>query len=193
MCNLITLKWKIRKYLFMNNYIVMVFTRKSPEEIINKGGSGNWSASRKKLEKCEYFVATKSNTLQRYSSDNTDIRKDSAFLVGKITKITEISASSGKKRFFIQISEYAEINQPGVWAGNRNPISYTNTDSFKEEHGLDIESLEWKKCPAQSIAVETAHRPSRDDVEALTIAKAKAGLAKTLEIPTNCIEITIKA
>lgn len=169
--------------------IVMVFTSKPLETMIKEGGSGYWSANRKRLEKCEYLVATKSNTLREHFPSNTAIKQGSAFLIGKVTKIS--NAPTGN-RLVIEISEYAEINKPNVWTGNRNPVAYTTTKEFAETHGLDFKSLEWKAFPVNDDILANSHQ-SMNNVKALTIEEAKIGLAKTLGISVNCIEITIKA
>lgn len=169
--------------------VVMIFTSKPLETMIQEGGSGYWSANRKRLEKCEYLIATKSNTLREHFPSNTDIKQGSAFLVGKITNITD---SPDGDRLVIQISEYAEINKPKVWTGNRNPVAYTTSQDFTEAHGLDFESLEWQKFPITDEAL-SKKRESIGEVKGLTIEEAKLGLAKTLGISSDCIEIIIKA
>ena len=169
--------------------VVMVFTSKPLETMIQEGGSGYWSANRKRLQKCEYLVATKSNKLREHFPSNRDIKQGSAFLVGKVTNIVDLPSGG---RLLIQISEYAEVNQPKVWTGNRNPVAYTTTDALEKEHGLDIESLEWKEFPTSDAAVDSPDKVG-SDVKALTIEEAKAGLAKMLGISASCIEITIKA
>lgn len=169
--------------------VVMVFTSKPLETMIQEGGSGYWSANRKRLEKCEYLIATKSNTLREHFPSNKDIKQGSAFLVGKVTNITDSPAGD---RLVIQLSEYAEINQPNVWTGNRNPVAYTTTKALTETHGLDFSSLEWQEFPVSADVLTTNHE-AVSEVKGLTIEEAKTGLAKTLGISADCIEITIKA
>jgi hypothetical protein len=163
--------------------VVMVFTSKPLETMINEGGSGYWSASKKRLEKCSYLIATKSNTLREHFPSDTNIKQGSAFIVGKITNIGN-SPKGG--RLVIQLSEFAEVNIPNVWTGNRNPVAYTNTESLKNDHGVDFSNIVWRDFPINEITPIT-------DVKALTIDEAKEGIAKTLGIDPSCIEILIKA
>lgn len=167
----------------LNMNVVMVFTSKPLETMIDEGGSGYWSASKKRLEKCSYLIATKSNTLREHFPSDTNIKQGSAFIVGKITNIGN---SPKGDRLVIQISEFAEINIPNVWTGNRNPVAYTNTESLKSDHGLDFADLEWSDFPINEITPIV-------NVKALTIDEAKEGIAKTLGIDPSCIEILIKA
>jgi hypothetical protein len=163
--------------------IVMVFTSKPLETMINEGGSGYWSANRKRLEKCTYLIATKSNTLREHFPSDTNIKKRSAFLVGKISNISD---SPKKNRLIIQFSEFAEINIPNVWTGNRNPVAYTDTESFQQEHELNFSEIQWSDFPVKDITPLI-------DFTALTVDEAKGGLAKTLGVDPSCIEISIKA
>ena len=154
--------------------IVMVFTVDSLETMISKGGSGCWSANKKRLESCTYLVAAT-------KSEDT---KGSAFLVGKISNISDTLEGN---RLLIQFSEYAKINIPDVWVpGNRNPVAYTDTESFQKEHGLDFSEIQWSDFPVVDLDPLAA-------VKAITIDEAKRGIAKTLAVDPSCIEILIKA
>jgi len=164
--------------------VVMVFTSQPLQTMIDNGGSGNWAANRKRLEKCTYLVATKSNTLREHFPSDRNVKQGAAFLVGKISNIAESSHHEG--RLVIQLSEFKEINLPKVWTGNRNPVAYTSTEKLQEEHGLDLSNLDWSDFPATNITPVS-------NVKALTIDEAKEGIAKTLGVDTSCIEISITA
>lgn len=163
--------------------VVMVFTSKPLETMFNEGGSGYWSANRARLESCSYIVATKSNTLREHFPSNVDIKQGSAFLVGKISNIVN---SPEANRLVIQFSEYAEINIPNVWTGNRNPVAYSDIEELNYKHSIDVSKLEWKKFPEDNINLVS-------DVRPLTLSEAKAGLAKYLGVDPSCIEIKITA
>ncbi len=163
--------------------VVMVFTSKPLETMFNEGGSGYWSANRARLASCSYIVATKSNTLREHFPSNTDIKQGAAFLVGKISNIVN---SPEANRLTIQFSEYAEINIPNVWTGNRNPVAYSNIEELNDKHCIDVSKLVWKKFPVDNINLVP-------DVKPLTMSEAKAGLAKSLGIDPSCIEIKITA
>jgi hypothetical protein len=161
---------------------VIVFTSKTLEVMFDEGGCGYWNANRKRLDKCFYVIATKSNTLRERFPGNTSIKQDSAFFIGKISNIT---ASPDGKRSLIQLSQYAEFNIPNAWVGNRNPVTYTDINSFQSEHKFDTTSLEWLEFPTKETSTVS-------DIKPLTINEAKEGIAKTLGIDSSCIEIQIK-
>lgn len=162
---------------------VIIFTSKPLETMISEGGAGYWSANKKRLEKCSFLIATKSDTLRQHFPSDINIEQGSAFIVGKISNI---ATSPDGKRYVIQFSQYAEINIPNVWTGNRNPVAYIDIETLKEEHELDFENLDWKNFPIHEI------KPV-NNVKALTIDEAKEGIAKKLGIDSSCIEISIKA
>jgi hypothetical protein len=160
---------------------VIVFTSKPLKTMIIEGGSGYWSANKKRIEKCEYIIATKSNTLRGRFPSDIEISKGSAFLIGKISSIVE----KENKRLLIQFSEYSEIDINDSWTGNRNPVAYTDIELFSKENGLDISKLEWTKFPFNEVKPE-------ENIKPLMIDEAKKGIAKTLGIEASCIEIQIK-
>jgi hypothetical protein len=171
----------VSKEFFMS--VVIVFTSKPFETMVQEGGTGYWSASKKRLEKCSYVIATKSDTLRDHFPGNTGIEQGAAFLIGKISNVTEAPNGS---RYVIQFSEYSEINIPDVWTGNRNPVAYTDMQQIQDKYGIDFSALEWKKFPESNIKLSPAVKP-------LTIDEAKAGLAEALGIDPSCIEIQIRA
>lgn len=162
--------------------IVMVFTSKPLETMIKEGGAGYWSANKKRLEKCTYIVATKSNTLREHFPNDIDIKRGSAFLIGKISNIAE---SPKGDRLIIQFAEYTEVNIPNAWPGNRNPVAYTKVESFQAKHGIDLSTIKWQAFPEKDV-------DSLAVVQPLTVDEAKNGLAKSLGIDPSCIEIQIK-
>ena len=82
----------------------------------------------------------------------------------------------------MRLSEYAEIDVSNAWAGQRNPVRYTDLSEFN----LSPESLDWKPFPTDREKTRVATPP-------LTIDEAKQGLARRLGISPECIEIQIRA
>lgn len=162
---------------------VMVFTKEPLEKVFENGGSGNWSANASKVASCQYVVLVKSDTSSKEFPAN-DIPAGSAFLIGKVIGTKE---SGEAKRLIIQFSEYAEINLPGAWTGNRNPVAYLNIADLEKEHqDFSLAELAWQAFPTEKVKEVDTVRP-------LTIAEAKLGLAKRLEIDPSQIEIRITA
>jgi hypothetical protein len=74
--------------------------------------------------------------------------------------------------------EWAKINIPDLWNGYRNPVRYTSL----QELGINLSDLKFEKI--SKVTASQSH--------SLTIAAAKAGLAKHYEVSPDNIEITIK-
>lgn len=162
---------------------VMVFTSWPLEKVFEEGGSGNWSANASKVATCRYVVLVKSDTFSKEFPAN-DITLGSAFLIGKVSGTKE---SEEVKRIIIQFSEYAEINLPGAWTGNRNPVAYLDIEDLEEKYQeFSLSELTWHPFPTEKIKVVDTVRP-------LTISEAKLGLAKELKIDPSQIEIRITA
>jgi len=120
----------------------------------------------------------------------------SAFLVGKISNVVPCLPTPGndeaaKNRYLIQFSEFARVNIPNCWAGDRNPIVYRSLGNL----GIDLSTLKWEPMTKSNGEPE----PSNDvtpiqalGVNPLTMAEAKRGLALTFNVPPEAIEITIR-
>ncbi len=157
---------------------VVVFTRKGMNTIFAQGGSGDWVANVDRLDKCSYLVAT-ANAHSRLTEHSEDMHAH-AFLIGKIAGVKDAPENPG--RSIIQLSEYAEINIPETWGGQRNPVRYMNLS----ELDIDPEKVEWKPFP-------TDLEKTYDPIPALTIEEAKRGLSKKLGVTPEDIQITIRA
>lgn len=154
---------------------VVVLTSKSIETMFQEGGSGHWVASKDRIERSKYLLAVRHGH-SGWSED--DKPHNTAFVIGR-----NLSVLPGDDdRIIIGFREYALINEPNVWPGNRNPVAYLNL----EDIGIDVSSLKWLPFPEHQVVEENRAKP-------LTIEEAKLGLAKALGISKDCIEITIRA
>jgi hypothetical protein len=68
----------------------------------------------------------------------------------EVVRSTEDSTEKDK-RWLLVFSEYAEIDVPNPWPGNRNPFFYTGLASF----GLEFEKLLFQPMPEQEISAPT--------------------------------------
>jgi hypothetical protein len=179
----------------MRQEIVVVFTAKSVERILSEGGSAAWRLDRNHARRCEYVVCTRN--INSPWGDGTEDHQ-SAFLIGKIHDVvpcrpTPENAEHEKKRFLIEFDQYARLNIPNAWKGDRNPVKYARLDDL----GIDPTKLAWETMPH---VTETPKRDTSREaasmngagVKALTMAEAKKGLALTFNVPPEAIEITIR-
>ena len=103
--------------------------------------------------------------------------------------------SENPKRWIININSYAEIDIPGQWDGNRNPVSYRNLKDI----GIEADKLEFKALPkltpTNSIVDQAGDEYEEEEenvVKPLTLQEAKAGLALYFGVNEENIQITIQ-
>jgi hypothetical protein len=94
-------------------------------------------------------------------------------------------------RYLIQFSEYAPVNVPDAWKGDRNPIKYV---ASLKNLGIDPSTLKWEPMPEAGAAPGPTPAPVKPNagVQPLTMSEAKKGLAITFGVAPEAIEITIR-
>lgn len=163
--------------------IVKVLTNESGPDIIAKGVVGNWKADEERLARCEYVVCVR-NAKARFAPP--DVPHGAAFLVGKV--IGAMSAGDGRVQ--IVIDEYWTCSIRDVWNDkSQNPVRYLTKTLAEKQLGLSFADIPFQDVPSP-VALEA--NPASTHTEPLTIPQAKAGLAKTLGIKPEQIEIIIK-
>jgi hypothetical protein len=166
----------------MSDEAAVVFTAKSIERILREGGTSSWRLDRNHARQCVFAVCTRNANADWVEGPEAH---HSAFLVGKIRDVVPGPDSDG--RYLIQFSEFARVNTPDAWKGDRNPVKYASLEKI----GIDPESLRWEPMPAPAeplisgVIAPTAGAP-------LTIAEAKKSLALTFGVPPEAIEIIIR-
>jgi hypothetical protein len=145
------------------NTAIQTFTKNSLENILESGGDHSWPIDPLRAREYKFLVCTSTVGMDRGTS----------FVVGKISSIDP--SPFREKRYIIRFSEFATIQIPKHWPGNRYPVRYTTL----EELGIDPNKLIFEKAS-----------PTKSDT--LTIAQAKVGLAKHYDVSEDNIEITIR-
>jgi hypothetical protein len=120
----------------------------------------------------------------------------SAFLVGKVRDVvpcqpTPENKETAKDRYLIRFSEFAHVNIPNTWKGDRNPIKYATIRDL----GIDPSTLTWEAMPEPVNPPEPVGQPASPGnlgTQPLTMAEAKRGLALTFNVAPEAIEITIR-
>ena len=180
---------------------LIVFTFKSIERLLREGGTSSWRLNRNHAKQCVFAVCTR-NTKRNEAEDDLedpghvgDAPKteahQSAFLVGRIGNIVRCPRHGDKMRHLIQFSEYARVNVPDAWKGDRNPVKY----GALEEFGIDPSALRWEPMPATEAATPAptaSNKANSDTTGHLTMAEAKKGLALTFGVSPDAVEITIR-
>jgi hypothetical protein len=179
----------------MSEEIAVVFTAKSVGRILREGGTSAWRLDRNHARRCAYVVCTR-NT-QAAWAEGTEAHR-SAFLVGKISDVvpckpTPENHEARDNRFLIKFSEYAQVNVPEVWTGERNPVKYRSPETL----GIDFSALKWEQMPKHASEPEALGKTVLVDKAGvierpLTIAEAKSRLALAFNVQPEAIEITIR-
>jgi hypothetical protein len=176
----------------MSEELIVVFTAKSIERILREGGTSSWRLDRNHARRCSLVVCTR-NSYADWAEGDEPHR--SAFLVGKVSNVaacdpTPENHESPEIRYLIQFSEFARVNVPDVWKGDRNPVRYSTV----EELGLDVSAFKWEVMPdaESSSHVILPGAATGATVQPLTIAEAKRALALTFNVAPEAVEITIR-
>ncbi|WP_237172826.1 hypothetical protein [Prescottella equi] len=106
----------------------------------------------------------------------------SAFLVGRISRISPSTDKDSDGRWNIEFSEYARIDHADVWAGDRNPVRFANFDTL----GISLEGVDFQRLEHETVVAAPPTEPA-----GLTFEQAKAWPAKTWGVDPSAIEITI--
>jgi hypothetical protein len=168
----------------MTKQVMVIFTAQSIENILKIGGSSAWRLDRNHARKCQFAVCTR-NAKADWVQGPED--HHSAFLVGKIKDVVPHAGRDG--RFVVEFSEYALVNVPDVWKGDRNPIRYASSLEFLE---IEPSTLKWKPMPPRDKQPAPVSEAAGSGVTGLTMADAKKGLAITFGVAPEAIEITIR-
>lgn len=126
---------------------ILVFTGRSPERIVKEGGSQAWALDPKRASECSYVICTQNSNADRDWADPTEPH-GTAFLIGKIKKVVRSKERQEPNRFMIEISEYARLDIPRVWKGDRNPVRYITLEELK----IDPAKLAFNEMPAHEVA-----------------------------------------
>ena len=169
---------------------ITVLTARGLTEILNTGGSQAWRLDASHAAKHEYLVCVQNS---RKDWGSQEAKHHHAFMIGRISGVSR--APENPKRWIININSYAEIDIPGQWDGNRNPVSYRNLKDI----GIEADKLEFKALPkltpTNSIVDQAGDEYEEEEenvVKPLTLQEAKAGLALYFGVNEENIQITIR-
>src|SRR5690349_18178383 len=140
----------------MTTPVLVVFTRKPFEEIQANGGTGNWKIDPPRVIRTPYVVCT----------SNSHDRHGAAFVIGKPGEPRLVRRDElGRPRYFIPFTDFAQIDRPNVWDGQRNPVKYTTLEAL----GIDPAELDFQPMPQRTEAERQAD---------LSPSEAKAAVAR---------------
>jgi hypothetical protein len=168
---------------------IVVFTARSPERIIREGGSQAWVLNPVRAKLCKWLVCAQNRHNPDHEFSDATEPHGSAFLVSKISGITQSPEEGAEDRWIIEISEAARVSIPDLWKHWRNPVRYV----CLSELGIEVEDLEFQPVSARPEARTKGEGQSGPWPPAtLTIAEAKKALAATFGVKPQAVEITIR-
>jgi hypothetical protein len=164
---------------------VCVLTARGIGRVLEEGGSQAWVLDAKRAASCKYVVCVQNRGFAKSGNDwgGVSAPHHSAFLVGRLKDVVRSTEEDSENRWMLRFSEYAEIDISDSWPGFRNPVLYTSLEELK----IDISSLKFEPMP-----VNEPVKPISPTDKGLTLAEAKAGLAKTFGVRPEDVQITIK-
>jgi hypothetical protein len=172
----------------MSAEAAVVFTAKSIKRLLAEGGTSSWRLDRNRARQCDFAVCTRNAYADWVEGPEAH---HSGFLMGKVKDVVPSPDPEADGRYLIQFSEYARVNIPEVWKGDRNPIRYVSL----EELGIDLSTVTWEPMPEPAEPPEPPREVVRGNntaITPITIAEAKNGLALTFGVSPETIEITIR-
>ena len=145
---------------------IVTLTFKQVEHILILGGCPSWPIDPVKAAKCEYLICSRNQNPQ--STRGLVIGTEphgSAFLIGKISNVCPTNEMSIPKvveyeeifsgRSNIHISEYALIDIPYLYPGNRTGFAYMSMADID----LDLDGLVWRQIsPPNPMLIEAYNK-----------------------------------
>jgi hypothetical protein len=129
---------------------LIVFTHRSKELLLDLNGSLAWKIDPERVRKCKYIVCARNTN---HGLAELDVPHSSAFLIGKVSGISPaLNLPRDNDRWMVKFDEYAELNIPNAWDGQRWPVKYYETETLLNKFDIDSESLDWNKVPDQDLS-----------------------------------------
>ena len=164
---------------------IVVLTADRRDDLIAKGGSGDWVLNPDKASRCRYLVCCRK---ERWDNRGDGIEGRSAFLVGTIDKLLQAEGPANTRnqhRYFIALRNTVLVTVPNVWdPTGRNPVAYASLGAL----GLDASSLTFE--PIESTRSQPQQAPRA--AGRMSIAEAKRALAESFGVRPEDIEINIR-
>lgn len=167
---------------------IIVFTARSPSRIVKEGGSQAWVLNPARAKLCKWVICAQNLHNPDHAFSDATEPHGSAFLVGKISAITQSEEEGFGDRWLIEMSEFVRIEKPGVWKRWRNPVRYASI----AEVGINVADLKFEPMPKTARAASPREAKTPWPPAMLTIAEAKKALAATFGVKPEAVEISIR-
>ena len=174
---------------------LIVFTAKTVAMILGNGGTSSWALSASSMRDVRYVVCTR-NSDRKYDEEcgPRPEAHGEAFLVGKVSGLKLEKVKNNRKRYLVEMREYAHVSVPDFWTHDRNPTRYTDSNTLYLR-GIDVEKLQWLPMPDIDGVIGVLPQPLDEGAVStkggLSIAEAKRGLSIKFGVTEESIQIVI--
>lgn len=165
---------------------VLILTGKSMQKILDQNGVQAFVLNVSRTRGCTWVVCAQNEHTSTQPWAGGDRPHGEGFFIGRVSGVVpsdEPDVPDPGNRSKVTFSEYAHIEVPHLWGGERNPVRYTSIESL----GIDPEALEW----VPFVADEPTSEPSVPEV----LERAKVDIAAAMGVAAAKldIEVTIRA
>ncbi len=143
--------------------ILLIFTSKQRDDIIELGGTGWWKVDPVKARKASHVILVH-NAHDRMRSGDPD-RHGQSFMIATIRDVVQDEDG----RWLIQFDEFATTDVGVEWPGYRNPVTYVDSDETLGQLTLG----DWEKMAP--VSLESAKDCRRRDDASVSRMEARTG------------------
>ena len=147
--------------------ILLIFTSKQHDDIIELGGSGWWKVDPVKARKASHVVLVHNAHDRRRSGD--PVRHGQSFMIATILDVVQDEDG----RWLVQFDEFATTDAGVEWPGYRNPITYVDSDEILGR----LTFGEWEKM--SPVSFDTAKSIRRRDHASVSRMEARQAASST--------------
>lgn len=153
--------------------VLLIFTSKQRDDIIEIGGTGWWKVDPVKARKATHVVLFH-NAHDRRRSGDPD-RHGQSFMIATIRDV----APDEDGRWLIQFDEFADTDAGVAWPGFRNPVTYADSDELLGQLNIG----EWQKMAP--VDVKVAKEARRRDDASVSRMEARAAVVANDKAPVG--------
>ncbi len=167
--------------------VLITYTARGKDKILSDGGSAAWTVNANNASKAKYVVCVQNLRAKRSGDDwgKASHQHGEAFIVGKVSDVVSVPVKKGPPRWLIEFSEYAEINIPNMWNGQRFPVRYETDDNID----IDFNALSFKPMPGKGAEVELKPEDNIKSEHHFSLEEAKDALSKVSGFDVSTIKI----
>lgn len=147
--------------------ILLIFTSKQRDDIIELGGTGWWKVDPVKARKASHVILVHNAHDRMRSGD--DARHGQSFMIATIRDLVQDEDG----RWLIQFDEFATTDAGVEWPGYRNPVTYVDSDETLGQLTLG----DWEKMAP--VSLENAKDCRRRDDASVSRMETRTGTLST--------------